>query len=72
MDTINTIGYNINMTDKTLIRREHKDRFKISGASAYGVIDRTIEGFTPILYKDSEKLLNYSKASSNFKWYLVV
>lgn len=70
MDTINTIGANIDFTDKTFIRREHRDRWEISGASAIGIVDKISEGITPTLYKKKETTLSYNDWQ-NFKWYLV-
>lgn len=70
MDTINTIGANIDFTDKTFIRREHRNRWSVSGASAIGIVDKISEGITPTLYKKKETTLSYNDWQ-NFKWYLV-
>lgn len=70
MDTINTIGANIDFTDKTFIRREHRNRWEISGTSAIGIVDKISEGITPTLYKKKETTLKYNDWQ-DFKWYLV-
>ena len=70
MDTINTIGANIDFTDKTFIRREHRDRWVVSGGYATGVVDKISEGLSPKLYKKKETILKYDNWKA-FKWYLV-
>lgn len=70
MDTINTIGTNVQLTEKTMIYRENRNRWEVSGASAIGIVDKFSEGITPTLYKDKETILKSNVAKNNFKWYL--
>ena len=67
MDTISTLGY-LDLTNKTLIHREHKNRFYIKNNVVYPKIDKVAEGISPVLYKSNEqKLID----RANMKWYLV-
>ncbi len=70
MDTVNTIGL-LTLTDKTLIHRQHKDRFKIVSNRAIAIVDKAQEGINPILYKAQETKLEAKRKYINCKWYLV-
>lgn len=67
MDSIATLGL-LPLTDKTLVHRQHKNRYKVIGGRAYPIIDKISEGLTPVLYK------NYSdrkiEALNGMKWYI--
>lgn len=73
-DTISTFGL-LPMTDKTLIHRQHKNRFAIEAGGtpvyAYPLIDKTSEGVSPKLYKDKEAIAKSLLPNEAIKWYLV-
>lgn len=70
MDSVNTIGTGLNLTNKTLIHRQHKDRFYTSSGYAYGIIDKTAENLQPMLYKFSEQDVKSNNLIDRMKWYL--
>lgn len=72
LDTINTIGTGISLTKKTLIHREHKDRWKPISGKIYSdaIIDIEQEGLNPVLYKTSESILK-NESFKDFSWYLI-
>ena len=72
LDTLNTIGTNISLTKKTLIHREHKDRWKPISGQTYSdaIIDIEAEGLNPTLYKTSESDLK-SESFKDFSWYII-
>lgn len=76
MDTVATLGW-LKLTNKTLVHREHRDRYNVLSSSvAIPVIDKISEGLNPILYKDNEKIASYEGTDNtidtrNKKWYLV-
>ena len=70
MDTVNTIGANIELTAKTFVRREHRDRWKRTGSYFYGKIDDTPEGVAPRQFKTNETVLTTNDYNA-FKWYMV-
>lgn len=72
LDTLNTIGTNISLTKKTLIHREHKDRWKPISGQTYSdaIIDIEAEGLNPSLYKTSESDLK-SESFKDFSWYII-
>ena len=72
LDTINTIGTGIALTKKTLIHREHKDRWKPISGKTYSdaIIDIEPEGLNPVLYKTSESILK-NESFKDFSWYLI-
>ena len=72
LDTLNTIGTNISLTKKTLIHREHKDRWKPISGETYSdaIIDIEAEGLNPTLYKTSESDLK-SESFKDFSWYII-
>ena len=72
LDTINTIGTRIALTNKTLIHREHKDRWRPISGQAYSdaIIDLESEGLNPVLYKTSESILK-SESFKDFSWYII-
>lgn len=76
MDTISTLGW-LKLTDRTLVHREHRDRYDVKSSTvAIPIIDKISEGINPILYKDNEKLIAYEGQENtihiqNKKWYLV-
>ena len=67
MDSITTIGF-LPLTKRTLIHREHKDRFQIIDGHVYPLIDKTSEGIAPILYKVSDEI--EFKPLNGMKWYI--
>lgn len=72
LDTLNTIGTNISLTKKTLIHREHKDRWKPISGQTYSdaIIDIEAEGLNPTLYKTKESDLK-SESFKDFSWYII-
>ena len=59
MDVINTLidnGSGLELTDKTMILRQHKDRWKngLSPEMSLPVIDLYSEGINPVLFKNAE------------------
>lgn len=72
LDTINTIGTGIALTKKTLIHREHKDRWKPISGKIYSdaIIDIEQEGLNPVLYKTSESILKNDSFKA-FSWYII-
>lgn len=72
LDTLNTIGTNISLTNKTLIHREHKDRWKPISGQTYSdaIIDIETEGLNPTLYKTNESDLK-SESFKDFSWYII-
>lgn len=72
LDSLNTIGTNISLTNKTLIHREHKDRWKPISGQTYSdaIIDIESEGLNPTLYKTSESDLK-SESFKDFSWYII-
>lgn len=68
MDTVATLGI-LPMTNKTLIHREHKNRFRYDAHAntIIPIIDKVSEGIVPQLYKSNEKeIVEYN----NMKWYV--
>ena len=72
LDTLNTIGTSISLTKKTLIHREHKDRWKPISGKTYSdaIIDIEAEGLNPTLYKTKESDLK-SDSFKDFSWYII-
>lgn len=72
LDSLNTIGTSISLTKKTLIHREHKDRWKPISGQTYSdaIIDIEAEGLNPTLYKTSESDLK-SESFKDFSWYII-
>ena len=72
LDSLNTIGTNISLTKKTLIHREHKDRWKPISGQTYSdaIIDIEAEGLNPTLYKTNETDLK-SESFKDFSWYII-
>ena len=72
LDSLNTIGTNISLTNKTLIHREHKDRWKPISGQTYSdaIIDIEAEGLNPTLYKTKESDLK-SESFKDFSWYII-
>ena len=72
LDSLNTIGTSISLTKKTLIHREHKDRWKPISGQTYSdaIIDIEAEGLNPSLYKTSESDLK-SESFKDFSWYII-
>ena len=72
LDSLNTIGTNISLTNKTLIHREHKDRWKPIYGQTYSdaIIDIEAEGLNPTLYKTNESDLK-SESFKDFSWYII-
>lgn len=72
LDTLNTIGTSISLTKKTLIHREHKDRWKPISGQTYSdaIIDIEAEGLNPTLYKTNESDLK-SESFKDFSWYII-
>ena len=72
LDSLNTIGTNISLTKKTLIHREHKDRWKPISGQTYSdaIIDIEAEGLNPSLYKTNESDLK-SESFKDFSWYII-
>ena len=72
LDSLNTIGTNISLTKKTLIHREHKDRWKPISGQTYSdaIIDIEAEGLNPTLYKTNESDLK-SESFKDFSWYII-
>lgn len=72
LDTINTIGTGISLTKKTLIHREHKDRWRPIPGKTYSdaIIDIEAEGLNPNLYKTNESDLK-SESFKDFSWYII-
>lgn len=69
MDTVNTLGL-LPLTDKTLIHRQHKNRFFVAGGRAKGIIDKAKEGIDTILYKTNNNILKPKQNYMQGKWYL--
>ena len=77
MDVLNTFkpSTNYTLTDKTLVTREHKDRFIKLSENANGTynvrrkIDYINEGINPALFKTKEVTLDVPNYSGS--WYLV-
>ena len=72
LDSLNTIGTSISLTKKTLIHREHKDRWKPISGQTYSdaIIDMEAEGLNPTLYKTNESDLK-SESFKDFSWYII-
>lgn len=71
MDTINTIGVNESKyTNKTLIHRQHKNRYFVAGGRAKGIIDKAKEGIDTLLYKTNNNILKPKQNYMQGKWYL--
>ena len=72
LDTLNTIGTSISLTKKTLIHREHKDRWRPISGQTYSdaIIDIEAEGLNPTLYKTNESDLK-SESFKDFSWYII-
>lgn len=74
-DTISTWGI-LPLTDKTLVHREHKDRYnRASATAAYCKIDKVSEGLSLVLFKDSEKniankMVYNNIGANNSRWYI--
>ena len=74
-DTVSTFGI-LPLTDKTLVHREHKDRFLRHASNiAYPIIDKVSEGLQPIMLKDKEQIVSYDGTDNaidlyNTRWYL--
>lgn len=66
MDSISTLGLR-NLTNRTLIHRQHKDRFKRIGGDCFPLIDKASEGVSPVLYKQNDTIISQYM---NMKWYL--
>lgn len=66
MDTINSLKDSIEITDKSMIHRMHKPRFKRFQNKIRRVIDMRSEGVNPLLYRKSKTQLYEGK-----KWYIV-
>ena len=80
MDTLNTFREIVlnHLTAKTMIKREHKDRFKQATITLpfngflYNVIDDVSEGFKPVKYQTSKVTVqDASKAGISANWYLI-
>ena len=75
MDTISTfqLGTDYYLTDKTLIHREHKDRWTYDEETQMmdAIIHRESEGILPVLYKENEQQIYYKNSAINQKWYVV-
>lgn len=72
-DVLNNYWYGLKLSPKTLVKREHKDRWDIDTVNRklYPIIDREAEGFSPVLYKTEEIDLKPTNEFECFKWYLV-
>ena len=72
LDSLNTIGTSISLTKKTLIHREHKDRWRPISGQTYSdaIIDIEAEGLNPTLYKTNETDLK-SESFKDFSWYII-
>ena len=72
LDSLNTIGTSISLTKKTLIHREHKDRWKPISGQTYSdaIIDIEAEGLNPTLYKTNESDVK-SESFKDFSWYII-
>ena len=72
LDSLNTIGTSISLTKKTLIHREHKDRWRPISGQTYSdaIIDIEAEGLNPTLYKTNESDLK-SESFKDFSWYII-
>lgn len=66
-DTIATLGL-LPLTNKTLIHRQHIDRFYKKSGVIYPLVDKINEGINPVLYKTNEQ---YIKEVNNLKWYII-
>lgn len=75
LDTLNTFKYNVaySFDKKTLVLREHKDRFyKTQKLSGYiRKIDFESEGISPILYQVPDFNTKITDEKANFDWYLL-
>lgn len=85
MDTINTFTFKNQgelpqserdyvITPKTLIHRQHKDRWSFNAESTpklSPIIDKINEGINPVLYKGSDEVIEDDVLSFKQKWYLV-
>ena len=72
LDSLNTIGTSISLTKKTLIHREHKDRWRPISGQTYSdaIIDIESEGLNPTLYKTNESDVK-SESFKDFSWYII-
>lgn len=72
LDSLNTIGTSISLTKKTLIHREHKDRWRPISGQTYSdaIIDIEAEGLNPTLYKTNESDVK-SESFKDFSWYII-
>lgn len=76
LDTLNTFKYNVaySFDKKTLVLREHKDRFyKTEWEKGIFIkkIDFESEGISPLLYQDPSKSVKITDEKANFDWYLL-
>lgn len=71
MDSVTTIGTSVRLTRKTLIHRQHLNRYNYYGGYIHALINKTPEGLNPILYKDNENILKPSRVPYASKWYIV-
>lgn len=74
IDSYSTIGSKISLTKRTLIHREHIDRYYYKNGKFYAKVDKIPEGINPILRKTNEYKVQGGAVNNNFfmqKWYLV-
>jgi len=73
MDTLNSFVDTtyLQLSDKTKILRQHKDRWQKSGTDMWPLIDLYSENVNPQLYGGNEITLNESAEWANQDWFLV-
>jgi hypothetical protein len=80
MDTLNSFSSTIEngMSKRTMVAREHKDRFTYPGAIAYPLnvnlikkIDKVGEGFSATKIKVSDKKITAPSPLAGLDWYLI-
>lgn len=79
MDVINTLDGHYNLSSKTVIKRQHKDRWEETGEGGdegyKPVIDLYSEGIYPVLFKQKENTLYHCVEPADKldygRWYLI-
>ena len=72
IDSINTFRDRLEWSEKTMVLREHRDRFIVDGEANYvtRIVDEVDEGITPLqLLKEDRKVVEFQQPE--LKWYLM-
>lgn len=69
IDSINTFKSDLTFDDKTLITRQHKDRFEKRGSSLMRIVDRISENLT--VQQEQLSVSTLRQSNRDFNWYLI-